>query len=193
MKEDKIKEIKAQLISISKDAHHAESLISELLRLQKQECEMNKLIDIPLSDVKETIDFGANALHRIAGGYVWEAKGGMTTVVDWRMQSVVNMLADVYKIHHAEDDSDEHQEAFRPYIDAVSIIMQAPIFSSLDARALFDNAASILRTFNEYTNEHYTNAEAVPESENDIRENIEAENMAKGLEALANTPLPPED
>lgn len=187
--EDSIKTLTNQIISNSKDAKWAKDMLSQLKGLYQ----MDKLIDVPLKDVTDKLDFGANVLYKVRDGYVWECKGGMSTHVSLRMQRICVMLNTIFELHNKEDKTENEQSLYDVYSNAVAYIMQCPIFSSLDERTLFQNATSILSTFQEYTNTHYTNAEAVDETEDDIKANAEAEILAQGIEVLANAPLPPED
>lgn len=189
---EKIAELKKRIVGC-KDPKLAEQLLNQLLGLHKSTFEMNRLLDIPLSEIKDEIDLGANKIYRTIRGYAWECKGGMITFVEHRMSRVCAMLNTIFELHNKEDKTEDEQSLYDSFSTAVAYIFQAPIFSSLDEKALFQNATSILSTFQEYANKHYTNAEAVDETEEDIKENIQEEQMANALETLANTPLPPED
>lgn len=109
------------------------------------------------------------------------------------MARVCAILNTIFELHNKEDKTEDEQSLYDSFSTAVSYIMQAPIFSSLDERALFQNATAILSSYTDFCTEHYTNAEAADETEEDIKENIQAEQMADALEELANAPLPPED
>lgn len=187
--ENKIKEVEAQILSNSKDAHFAKNLIQQLAGFYQ----MDKLIDVPLKDVKESIDFGACAIHKVKDGYVFVAKGGMETHVSLRMQSICTMLQTLFDLHNKEGKTDDDNALFDAFSSAIQYTFQAPIFSSLDEKALFQNATAILNSYTEFCTENYTNAEAKNETENDYKENAEAEAAAKALETLAESPLPPED
>lgn len=191
--EKQIKELADKITANAKDPHWAKSQVEELLRLQRQDCEMNKLIDVPLKDVKDTIDFGACAIHRCKDGYVFVAKGGMETHVSWRMSAVCAMLDTLFETHNKEGKDEDENTIYEALSTAVQYVFQAPIFSSLNEKALFDNATALLRSFHEYCDVNYTNAEAVEETEKDIKDNIEAERLAQAAEAIADAPLPPED
>lgn len=191
--ESKIAELAGRIVANAKDPRWAKSQIDELLRLQKQSCEMNKLIDVPLKDVTDKLDFGANVLYKVRDGYVWECKGGMTTHVSLRMSRVCAMLSTLFELRNKENKTDDEQALCDSFSTAVVYIFQCPIFSSLNEKALFENATAILRSFHEYCDENYTNAEAAEESEQDIKDNIESERLAQAVEHLADTPLPPED
>lgn len=189
---EKIAELKKRIIGC-KDPKLTEQLLNQLLGLHKSTFEMNRLLDIPLSEIKDEIDFGANKLYRTIRGYAWECKGGMITFVEHRMARVCAMLNTLFELHNKEDKTEEEQSLYDGFSTAVAYIMQAPIFSSLDERALYQNATSILLTYQEYCVENYTNSEAPGRTEDDYKEDAEFEQQAKAMEILAKSPLPPED
>lgn len=189
---EKIAELKKRIIGC-KDTKLTEQLINQLLGLHKQSLHTPVELEVPCSEVKETIDFGACKISRTIRGYLFEAKGGLYTFVESRMVSVCAMLNTVFEFHNKEDKTEEEQMLYDNFINAVQYCLQAPIFASMNEGSLFAIATEILRVFNEYCAENYTNAEYVPETEEDIKANNEMENMGRALETLANAPLPPEE
>ena len=189
---EQIAELKKRIVNC-KDVRQSETLLNQLLGLHKSSFEMNRLLDIPLSDIREEIDFGANKLYRSIKGYIWECKGGMTIFVEHRMTRVCTMLNTLFELNAKKNKTEEEQKLYDSFQNAVSYIMQAPIFSSLNEQSLFQNATAILSTFNEYCTENYTNAEAPERTEKDYMEDAEMEIIAKGVETLAESPLSPED
>lgn len=189
---ERIAELKTKIVNC-KDARQSEKLLNQLIALHKSTFEMNRLLDIPLSEIKETIDMGANVLYRTARGYVWECKGGMITFVEHKMAKVCTMLNTLFTLHNIEDKADDDKTMYEALSTAIGYIMECPIFSSLDERALFGNATAILHNYTEYCTEHYTNAEAPERTEDDYKEDAEFEQHAKAIEILAETPLPPEE
>lgn len=190
---ERIAEIKKQIVNC-KDARQSEKLLNQLLGLHRSTFEMNRLLDIPLSDIKDEIDFGANVLYKVRDGYVWECKGGMTIHVSVRMARVCAMLNTLFEMYQTQESQTEAgRTLYESFSTAVAYIFQAPIFSSLDERALFQNATAILNSFNEYCNEKYTNAEAPERAEQDYLDDAQEELLEKGVETLVNTPLPLED
>lgn len=188
--EDKIKDLKKQIVANSKDAEWAKKMLIQLTSFQKQsDTEAVELI-VPVKEVKETIDFGAYTLKKTARGILFTAKGGLATFVELRMQSTYEMLDRVFYIHNNPAQDEETKELYKAYTDAVAYIMQAPIFCSLSEQTLFEVAATMLRCFNEYCTKNVDNAEIHEETEEDIKENIAFENMNKALEEIANAPIP---
>lgn len=189
---EKIAELKKQITNC-KDARQSEKLLNQLLALHKSTFEMNRLLDIPLSEIKEEIDFGATKLYHTIRGYAFECKGGMITFVEHRMSRVCAMFNTIFELNKKEDKTEEEQEIYNQFTYAVGCVMQAPLFGSMSEQALFGIATDIIRHFNDYCESGYVEATAQEETEEDIKENIETENIAKGIEILADSPLPPED
>lgn len=190
---EKFETLKKQIVGNSKDAQWMEKQIQELLSLHKKMLHEPVEIEVPCKEVKETLDFGACRISRTIRGYLFEAKGGLFTFVDLRMQSICTMIQTLFDLHNKEDKTEDDNIVYENFQTAIEYCFQAPIFASLEETSLFEIATAILKTFNDYAVENYVNAEAVDETAQDVRDNIESENMARGLEALANTPLPPED
>lgn len=189
-KRDKlINKLVNQIVSNSKDVKWAREMLGQL----KGFYQMDKLIDVPLSDIVESIDFGACVIYKLRDGFAFEAKGGVITHVSYRMTAITTMLQTLFDLHSKDDKTEDENAIYNSFSSAVLYCFQCIIFSSLDEKTLYGNATDILRRFNEYTNEHYNNAKPTPESEQDIKENIEEENIARGLEAIADAPLPPEE
>lgn len=186
---DKIKEIRVQLVSESKDAHHAEALVEELLKLHKAQESMNKLVDVPIIEVTDELDFGPWSLHKTPKGILFTAKGGMHTFVEMSMTSVYTMLNNVFEIHK---DKETYGDMADIYISSIAYVFQSPIFASLDQPSLFSIATDILKTFNEYCENKYNKAKEPEYTEEDIKLDIDQEKMTETFESIINSPLPPE-
>lgn len=184
---ERINELKANIESNSKDARYARRMVNELLRLKKSECEMNKEIDVNTSDVKDVLDIGPYALKRTNKGILFIAKGGITTLVEPRMASVHSMLVELLEMSHNED---KDSALYNHFLDAVAYVFQAPIFASMSSESLFDIATSILRSFNDYADKHYSNAETVEETEQDNIDNANADLAAEVMEQIIDAPIP---
>lgn len=185
--ENEIKTIIQEIISNSRDAKWAKSLISKLTGLFK----INKFVDVSLSDIISSIDFGACALHKVKNGYLLEAKGGMFTFVDNSMASVCAMLNTLFELNKPEKvQSEEDKELFDSFSSAVLYVFQGLIFSSLKDEMLFGVATDILTRFNAYCQENVDNAELHEETAEDIEKNIAFENMGRAMQNIADSPLP---
>lgn len=190
---EQIKEIKDKLVSNSKDAEWTKKMTNELLSLHTRSLHQPVELEIPTKEVKETIDFGACKISRTIRGYLFEAKGGMYTFVESRMSRVCAMFNTIFELHAKENKDEEEQKLYNAFVDAVQYVLQAPIFASLSEISLFAIATNIRSVFNEYCKEYFEEAEATEETEEDIKANDEDEKIAKGLEVIANIPVPPEE
>lgn len=188
-RDELINKLVNQIVSNSKDAKWAREMLGQL----KGFYQMDKLIDVPLSDIVESIDFGACVIYKLRTGFMFTAKGGLQTFIEWRMRSICTMLQKLFDLHSKEDKTEDDNAIYDAFSSAILYCFQCIIFSSMDEGTLYGNAADILNRFNEYTLERYNKANPAPESEQDIKENIEEENIARGLEAIADAPLPPEE
>ena len=163
---EQIKQIKQDLISNSKDAKWAKQLISKLVSLQKQEDVEPVELIVPTKEVKESIDFGPCKISRTTRGFLFEAKGGLKTFIEFRMSRVCVMFRTLFELHGKVDKTDDEKELYDSFSSAVLYVCQALIFSSLNEASLFNNAANILKTFNEYCQENADNIQ--PSEENEI-------------------------
>lgn len=182
--EDKIKNLKNQIVTNSKDAEWAKKMLVRLTSLQKQsDIEAVELV-VPVKEVKQTLDFESYSLKKTPRGILFTAKGGMNVWVEMRMQSVYEMLDRVFYLHDNPAEDDETKEIYQAYSDAVGYCLQSPIFCSLGEKMLFEVAATLLRGFNEYCNENIDNAALREETEEDIRKNIYFENTSKAIDEM---------
>lgn len=187
LKEKQDKLIK-QLLSNAKDAKWAEQQVRDILSIQRQlDVEAVELI-VPTKEVKATFNADAYTVSKTTRGILFAAKGGMSTFVDMRMQSLYLMLELVYfgeNIYESESDASAWREA-------VATIMQAPIFASLGDKALFDIATFIVKSFRENA-EQYLEVPVQPETQEDIEANIAHEQANEALNILAEAPVPNTD
>lgn len=183
--EEKIKKCKDEITANAKDPAWMKKQLVHLTSLQKQADVEAVEVVVPSHEVTETVDFGAFSLKRTIRGILFTAKGGMSTFVELRMQSVYEMLDNVFQLHNNPPADEEGKQNAESYIDAVAYIMQTPIFASLSAELLFDVASNLVRGFNEYVIANVDNAELKDETEADIRANIDAENIGKAMETIA--------
>lgn len=145
---------------------------------------------VTTSSVTDEIDFGATKIQRTAQGFLFTAKGGIQTLIGWRMQSVCNMIQPLFDFRNTPTDDEEEKKFREIYQSAVLYILQSPIFASLSQGLMYDIATTMLRGFNEIAAEKVDNAEPTEETEADIKEEIEDENASRFIDEVANTDLP---
>lgn len=180
--DDKIKELKDKIVSNSKDSEWGKKMLSQLTSLQKQaDVEAVELI-VPTKEVKDKIDFGSCMILRTIRGYLFVAKGGLSTFVDLRMVSICAMLNTIFELHTKADKTEEEQQLYDSFVSAVQYVFQTPIFASLNDVSLFSVASNILSVFNEYCTENIDKATLHEETEEDIKANIAHDNIAKVLD-----------
>lgn len=196
---ERIEDIRKQ-IAATTDKHHVAKLFDEALRLQKQDDDMNKELCIDIADVKRTADFESFKVKETTRGYLFQyASGAYTAFVGRGYGSVCAMLDFVLNAFEKQDKG-EFEESMTT---AITTVFQAPFFAALGINnpefglpvsydALFNIATSMLKEINAYKEKHLDNAESRPETDEDVRKNIEAENVAQGIQTLIDAPLPPE-
>lgn len=186
---ERIAELKKKIVA-STDKHQTSRLLDDLLALQRQDVIEPVELIVPVKEVKESIDFGACKISRTIRGFLFEAKGGLYTFVESRMQSIYTMLDHLFQLHNKEDKTDDEVDMYNLFRDAVLYVFQAPIFASINERMLFEISTDMLRHFNEYYDENYTNAEPHEETEEDIKANNEFDKTNEAVKVLVDSPLP---
>lgn len=189
--DEQIKELSEQLIANSKDSSWGKKSVAQLKKLLLQQFEMNVELHVPCSAVKETVDYGAFKIMRTPQGVLFQCKGGLTTFVEYRMRAVYEMLLSVLETHNSMDKlSEDEKQGAEAFEQAVSYIMQAPIFASISPKILFETATNILRQFREYAENHINDAQPKEETEEDVKANFEAEQTSKAIDELLNSEPP---
>lgn len=180
--DEKIDSIRKSIVTNHPQDLGIEEQLDELLRLQKAKCEMNKEIDINVSDVIKEYPIGeAVIVKRVKQGWLFECRNGFMTFAPHNVASVCGMFQNMeYLITESPED-----ELTIQYKDALAIIFQAPIFSSVQPEALWDNARNILHNFNQFVQKEYQDAKETPQpTEQDYKDTAEQENIAQALENL---------
>lgn len=184
--EKKISDVKAKIMANSKDARFADKLIADFVSLQRQkDVEAVELV-VPVSEVTGERDLGSIRLVKTHRGFLFEAKGGMSTFVHLRMTSLYEALDALYGLLGKESHTEE-EDAF---INAFLYILQTPIFCSLDQSVLYGVAANILSLFNEYASS-VMDSMPKPEAKEDIEKNIAWERDNAAVSQIAASQVPP--
>jgi hypothetical protein len=183
---EKIKEVESQILANSKDAKFTKKLLKNRIELQKQADVVPVEISVPLSTITDEIDFGVVKIQRCAQGFLLTAKGGMQTLVSWRMNAVCEMIQPLYDWKETPTEDEEEQSNRTAYTNALLYVFQALLFASMGQQSLFEIATKILEVFNARADTLVDNALPSEETEADVKANIEAENEAKLAEQLVN-------
>ena len=189
---ERIQDIKAQITANAKDVHWMKSQIDELLRLQKQEESMNKLLDVPMSEVQDSVDFDSYTVTKTVRGYLFQCKQGFSTFVGLDMANVCSLLQTIMD-YKRKEDADEYEKYI---IDCVAYVMQTPLFAAMglalpaygypqDLEPLLNIGLSILKEFNRFGDKYFLNGEIKPETEEDVKDNITTEAGATMIEEIA--------
>jgi hypothetical protein len=180
---DKIKEVVNQIQANSKDAKFAKKLTSRLVDLQKQADVQAVEICVPSTTVTDEIDFGSTKIQRTAQGFLFTAKGGLQTLISWRMNAVCQMIQWLFDWKETPTDDEEEKKVREAHTSAVLYLMQAPLFGAIGQTQLFEIATHILSVFNAYAEEH-KDVEPSEETEADIKANIEAEREQEVIDRM---------
>lgn len=191
--QEKLQEVKNKIIANSKDAHFAKSLIDALVALQKQASIEPTEIFIPTADIEKSYDFETTKLSKTrTGQFIFEAKGGMYTVVEMRMRSLYELCEHIVEYLDNPSNDTELNDMESSLRDATLYSFQTPILCSLDQRMLYEVIAKMIESFNEYATELVTQ-DLKPETEKDIKDNIEFDNSMKAVNEIINAPIPDTD
>jgi hypothetical protein len=178
----KLEETKAKLKSNSKDAHFADTLISDLLSLKGQLEHEPTLVHVALDDIQKEFK-GDTYEMRITkdGQAIYHVYGGYTIVVDPRM---IGLHEELCRFLNLEDNTEEYTEEERDLIltdrEVSAWVLSAPMyaFSSIDLK--YKIATDIVEWLNAQTQE-MLNAELQPE---DASKNAEFEGAVNEINAF---------
>lgn len=190
-----IKRAKTELLANCKDASWAKKQISKLLSLQKQDDLSPSELNVPTDEVIEEASNDTVRVVKTTRGYLFQTRSGaLSTFVESKYGGVCSHLQSFMDLLKRGHDS-KLEDYEQMYLDSFSYVYQAPIFAAMGANlpaygkpiefdSLFNIALAILKEFNRFTEKHFTDAEAVNETESDIAENNAMEAVSKALENL---------
>lgn len=179
----KLEETKAKLKANSKDAHFADTLISDLLSLKGQIEHEPTLVHVALDDIQkefkgETYEMGITK----DGQAIYHVYGGYTIIVDPRM---IGLHEELCRFLNLEDNTEEYTEEERDLIltdrEVSAWVLSAPMyaFSSIDLK--YKIATDIVEWLNAQTQE-ILNAELQPE---DASKNAEFEDAVNEVNVFS--------
>lgn len=188
---EQIKDAKAKLISNSKDAKWSEDTLNLLLALHKRSLHTPVELTIPVSEVQDTVDFGAYSIKKTIRGYLFQCKQGFSTFVGFEMAGLCDILQSAMEYGNNKD-RDEFEQYF---IDCIAFVMQAPIFAAMgmslehyghkqDIDPLLNIGLSIIQEYKRFTDKYIVNAKEQPETEEDVKENISFEKTMQALDNI---------
>lgn len=182
----KLKEAKAKIVANSKDAHFAESLINELVGLQKQaDIEPVELI-VPTADVEHEYRIDeVTTLYKTTKGYLYK-HGNLSCV--WipfgvnTLWQAINELAGLL-------GKEERTEEEGVMVSMVNRMLQWHTVAFMDAEALIDSANASVKILGDAIRRWESHVSA-KETAKDVKANTEFIQASNALEDMANSPIP---
>lgn len=171
----KRKEIIAKLKANSKDAHFAESLIEQLIDLQKQlDIEPAELI-VPLSEVKQTWNIDeVTTLVKTVRGYLYK-HGNISAV--WVPLGMNTLYASMQELGDLLDKPSRTEEE-DCVITMINNMLMWHTVAFMDDQTLLESATASVKILDGVMN-RIQNKVNINETEEDIKRNVEFENIQK--------------
>lgn len=142
----KLEETKAKIKSNSKDAHFADSLISDLLSIKGQIEHVPSLEFIPLEAIEAEFSHGPFYIAKLTDQrMVYKVYGGYTIICDARMKALyetISGLLNIYSDPSLIDDTNE--EDTKLALEALGFILSAPLYACADEELAMKIATAIV-------------------------------------------------
>lgn len=148
---DKLEKIKAQIKSNSKDAHFADSLISDLISVKGQLDVEPSLVHVSLDSIVDSVE-GDTFKMAITndGKAVYHTYGGYTIVADMRCRGLYEgLLNHVASKEMVEKLTDDEREAYDLDASATGYVLCAPMYAFSDPELKFNLATSLVKWIQE--------------------------------------------
>lgn len=174
---EKLDELKNLIKTNSKDAHYAETLISDLLSVYGQLKHEPTLVHVPLKDIEKEADGETFIMATTKDGKaIYHTRGGYTVIADSNYSSLFYTIYNLIDYINGSVELDEEtSEILKGDTIATSYILSMPIFVMDDFEykvQLFDNLVGYLNN-------------KVAESEQELQEETPQENREFKDAALA--------
>lgn len=152
----KLEETKAMIKSNSKDAHFAESLIDELIKLSNARNNDNFFPTLTDENIVSTYDGGSYVINIFRDGTaMYHTYGGYTVVADYRIESLNSYLKMyVDRMNNLKDLSDDEREIFELDVTSSTYAINIPMIAFTDAALKLELATRAI----EYINSVYDSA-----------------------------------
>ena len=189
----KLLEKTKQLVAISKDAHFAESLIEDILRLKAQMCIESTELYVREKDVVEVFDFDSVCFKVCTTGILFHAKSGYTTWIEPRCRAlfgeIVEMLKSKKEILALSEEERKNLDAEEldmreQFFNAWVHTLEMPVAASISPKILFDTATAFLKSFREET-DRMINQPLHEENAQDLIDNANAQQVEELLDGIA--------
>lgn len=178
---EKLDELKNLIKTNSKDAHYAETLISDLLSVHGQLKHEPTLVHVPLKDIEKEADGETFIMATTKDGKaIYHTRGGYTVIADSNYSSLFYTIYNLIDYINGSVELDEEtSEILKGDTIATSYILSMPIFVMDDFEykvQLFDNLVG-------YLNKKVAEAEQELQEETP-EENREFQNAVDALNTL---------
>jgi len=127
MKKDKITDLRAQIVALSKDPEQTKKLLDQLSNAVCEDMEEKSEVLVKKSDIVEQKNFTSHRVIETKTGHVIHYKGGYTVIVDNKLLNATEMVS--LMMHGPEKGlSKEDKDATLVAINAIDTIFRLPIF-----------------------------------------------------------------
>ena len=180
---EKLEEIKNLIKTNSKDAHYADTLISDLLSVHGQLKHEPTLVNVPIKDIEKQSE-GETFTMAITkdGKAIYHTRGGYTVVADSNYSSLFYTIYNLIDYMNDEVELDEEQKSILSGdLIATSYILNIPMYAMGD----FDYKVHLFNDIYEYLSKAIVEAEEnlqdeTPEENKQFQDAIEALETLKG-------------
>lgn len=177
----KLEEVKNLIKTNSKDAHYAETLISELLSVHGQLKHEPTLVHVPLKDIEKEADGETFVMATTKDGKaIYHTRGGYTIVADSTYSSLFYTIYNLIDYINGTVELDEEtKNILEADTIATSYILNIPMYVMDD----FEYKASLFENVLHYLTKRVEDAEKELQDETPD-ENREFQNAVEALNAL---------
>lgn len=177
----KLEEVKNLIKTNSKDAHYAETLISELLSVHGQLKHEPTLVHVPLKDIEKEADGETFVMATTKDGKaIYHTRGGYTIVADSTYSSLFYTIYNLIDYINGTVELDEEtKNILEADTIATSYILNIPMYVMDD----FEYKASLFENVLHYLTKRVEEAEKELQDETSD-ENREFQNAVEALNAL---------
>ena len=149
---DKLKEVESLIKTNSKDAHYAETLISELKSLHGQLKHEPTLVHIPLDSVEKSIDGETYTMSVTKDSKaVYHAKGGYTLICDSQYAALFDFIESSIDFINGKFDGeleDKYKDILSNDISSSTFVLNLPLIAMGDVEFKYKMIGEIIDYLN---------------------------------------------
>lgn len=173
----KLEDTKAKLKANSKDAHFADSLISDLASICGQIAHQPTVVHYELSDVEGSISGNTFELNIMKDGTaIYHVYGGYTIIADVRSKSLNMALKMMYECAKNGCDDDD-----ATLVDAMGHVLSLPMVAFCDKALTYQLATTMLEWVNGLQESYIAPdlQDEEPDATSEIADNLEFRSVLK--------------